>query len=643
MPQSQTIMIVEDEAIVALDLKHQLVDLGYEVSGIAASGEQAIRMVASRVPNLILMDVRLQGNLDGIDVAAAIRRDHDVPVIFLTSHSDDETVRRAAHTAPYGYLTKPYQIRELRAGIEVALTKARLERQLRESDRWFANTLQCVTDGVIVTDADARIRFVNPAAEKLTGWTLDEAMGRDVGDIVRTRVTSQPGQRTSSMLPAHRREAASTVRSVMQLGRPTAVTYAVELTARDGAAKLVDESVGPVKDDNDKPLGAVVILHDASARVAQEGLLRSSEERFRNAFDHAPLGMALVALSGVILQANAALCRMLNSTVDALKLQNHGDLGVEADNAHESQRLRELMSAEQSVVQFERRYKRHGDGGLVWTLVSVSLLYAAGQPTCYLFQIHDLTEQKKAAEHLARLTDERMKREASELASAAKSDFLSRVSHEMRTPLNAVIGFASLLELQAGTTGGNTGSYAHHIKAAGEHLLAMVTDLLDLNRAATGTLNMDLQSLGLAVSVGESIQMLQPLSQAHGIELLAEIDPDVVVVADRVRLQQVLLNVLSNAIKYNRQGGTVQVRAETERTGRIRLSVEDQGIGMTAAQLERLFNPFDRLGQERTKTPGTGLGLVIARSIVIQMGGALEITSAPRIGTTVTIELAGGG
>ena len=638
MPQSQSIMIVEDESIVALDLKHQLIDLGYEVSGIAASGEQAIRMVAGRVPNLILMDVRLQGDLDGIDVASTLRKAHDVPVIFLTSHSDDDTVRRAARTAPYGYLTKPYQIRELRAGIEVALAKAHLERQLREADRWFAHTLQCVTDGVVVTDADARVRFLNPVAEGLTGWRLDDAVGRDVGEIVRTAPGSQPGRPGLFVkLPAH--DSISVVRSAIQLGRPTPVSYALELTARDGRVKLVDQSVGPVTDDDGKPLGAVLILHDATVRVAQETLLRSSEERFRNAFDHAPLGMALVALSGAILQANGALCRMLNSTAEALKQLSHGDLGADADDDHEIRRLRELLIADRGVVQFERRYKRLDSDAPVCALVSVSLLHDDEQPTCYLFQIHDLTEQRAAAEHLAALADERMKRRASELASTAKSEFLSRVSHEMRTPLNAVIGFASLMELQVSAADAKTGVYAHHIRAAGEHMLAMVTDLLDLNRAAAGTLNLELQPVRLAASVTESMQMLEPLGQAHGIDLQSSVGPDVHVIADRVRLQQVLLNVLSNAIKYNRQGGAVQLSADTTTAGKIRLSVRDEGIGMTTAQMERLFNPFDRLGQERTKTPGTGLGLVIARGIVSQMDGTLDVASEPRIGTTVSIEL----
>ena len=194
----QKILIVEDEAVVALDLKLNLQALGYAVLGVVASGEKAIDLAAQQLPNLILMDVRLQGAMDGIEAAAAIRRQHDIPVIFLTSHSDADTVQRAARTAAYGYLTKPYQIKELHAGIEVALTKARMERQLREADRWFAHTLQCVADGVVVTDLEGRVRFLNPAAEQLTGWPLEEAIGQAVGNVVQfaERVQKMPAAAT---------------------------------------------------------------------------------------------------------------------------------------------------------------------------------------------------------------------------------------------------------------------------------------------------------------------------------------------------------------------------------------------------------------------------------------------------------------
>ena len=300
--ESPSILIVEDEAIVALELRLELQDLGYTVAGVVASGEQALVTVAEQEPQLILMDVRLQGAMDGIAAAESIRQRHDVPVIFLTSHSDDDTVRRAARTGPYGYLTKPYQIKELRAGIEVALTKSRMERQLREADRWFAHTLQCVSDGVVVTDLQGRVRFLNPAAEALTGWALDAAQKRSVDDVVcvRDESASTPATVSATVL------ASELIRDVLQSGRPAPVRHAVRLLRLGGQTRVVDQTAGPVDDDAGNRLGAVLVLRDAAPRVAQEALLRASEERFRSAFDFAPLGMALVSFGGDFIQVNDA-------------------------------------------------------------------------------------------------------------------------------------------------------------------------------------------------------------------------------------------------------------------------------------------------------------------------------------------------
>lgn len=624
------ILIVEDEAIVALDLKLNLEELGYEVTGIAASGEQALRVFDERPPQLVLMDVRLQGAMDGIATAEAIRMRQAVPLIFLTSHSDDDTVQRAARTAPYGYLTKPYQIRELRAGIEVALTKSRMERQLREADRWFAHTLHCVSDGVVVTDAQAKVRFLNPAAEALTGWAQEHAVGRDVGEVVRLHSDGTDVQTDS--------EAARLVSEVLRAGRPAPVAHARSLLTRTGADRVVDEAAGPVDDDEGRRLGAVLVLRDAAARVAQEAQLRESEARFRNAFDHAPLGMALVSFAGEFIQVNDAMCKLLCLSRDELHGVTHIGLTHPEDRAHEVQRLHELAGSALGVVQFEKRYRRAGSAAPVWTLVSVSRLHSDDRAACHLYQVHDLTEQKQAAEHLAALAEERMRREASEIAAAAKSEFLSRVSHEMRTPLNAVMGFAQLLELQHGKpASADVGMYAKQIHNAGQHLLELVTDLLDLNQAAQGKLHLESVPVLLSEVVDETLVLLRGQASVHGIELDARV-PALWVMADARRLRQVLLNIGSNAIKYNRKGGAVRWDA-TVSEGNVILRIEDHGIGMTPEQLERLFQPFDRLGAERTKIPGTGLGLVISRSLVEEMGGRLGVQSVSRSGTTVTITL----
>jgi len=623
----QTVLIVEDESVVALDLKLQLTKLGYGVAGIAGSGDEAIRLAGSSHPGIILMDVRLHGETDGIQAAESIRRQHDIPIIFLTSHSDDETVRRAALTAPYGYLTKPFQIKELRAGIEVALAKARMERQLREADQWFAHTLRCVADGVILTDLEGRVRFVNPVAERLTGWRLDDATGHDLADVVRLQTDLPHPSRASLAQVEAVRDPAAIVRRALEAGRPVPVQHAVRLVALDGVTTVVDETAGPVDDAKGKRLGAVLVLRDASERVAQEALLRASEERFRGAFDHAPLGMALVSFGGDFLQVNAALCLLLGTDAEALKRSPYGALATDDEAEHEARRLTELIRSPQGVVQFERQYRRLDGGPPVPTLVSVSMMREGDLPTCHLYQVHDLTEQKKAAEHLA------------ELASKAKSEFLSRASHEMRTPLNAVIGFAQLLEFQQGSDPEKSMTYAKHIRTAGEHLLRLVTDVLDLNSASQGTLRMTPAPVELADAITEAAQLLDPLSTSHGIDVRTAAPRGLVAIADLVRLRQVLLNLGSNAIKYNRQGGTVLFKADRLPTGRIRVVVEDTGIGMTPEQLDRLYQPFDRLGQERTKIPGVGLGLVIAKGLVAEMGGGMEVSSQPRKGTVVTLDL----
>jgi PAS domain S-box-containing protein len=637
-----TILIVEDEAVVALDLQQQLQELGYRVLGLATSGEEAIEAARAQPPQLILMDVRLRGAIDGIAAAQAIRQRHDVPVIFLTAHSDDNTVARAAHTAPYGYLTKPYQLRELRAGIEVALTKARIERQLREADRWFAHTLHCVADGVVLTHPDGAVRFLNPAAERLTGWALEDALGQPVAAVVQLGSGEGEGEGEGEGNSGSQQR----IIQVLQQGRALPVVHAQPLRSRAGLQQVVDEAAAPVNDEAGQRLGAVLILRDAAQRLAQEAQLRASDARFRNAFDHAPLGMALVSFDGGFIQVNDALCQLLGLPREQLAQRNQAELTWASDRDHEAQRLHELARPGAAVVQFEKRY-RHAGGQPLWVLVSVSVLRGAetaAAGACYLYQVHDLSSQKAAAEHLAALAEERLLRQASEMAhqaNQAKSEFLSRVSHEMRTPLNAVMGFAQLLQLQQTPIDSHSlGQYAQHIHAAGAHLLALVNDLLDLNRAAQGTLKIQPMPLVLASVVQEALHLLHNQASSHGVVLDVQVEPTLLVLADHQRLRQVLVNLGSNAIKYNRQGGSVQIRAVAAASaGEVVLTISDQGIGMTAEQMQRLFQPFERLGAERSAVPGTGLGLVVSRGLVEQMGGTLSLSSTAQSGTTATLRL----
>ena len=261
-----SILIVEDEAVIALDLQLQLEDMGYRVLGPAESGPQALALAAQERPDLVLMDIRIQGPIDGIETAARLGRVSGLPVVFLTSHSDDETVAQAARTSPCGFLTKPFEGRALRAAIEMALSRASLERRLRESERWFAATLRGVQDGVLVVNPDTTLRFINPAAEALTGWSAEEAVGRRLEEVVRYA----PGDDDP---PAALKALAE--------NRSVGVTHARRLLRRNSARTMVavDESASPVEGEFGLRMGAVLVLRDATERLAREGLDSAGQHR----------------------------------------------------------------------------------------------------------------------------------------------------------------------------------------------------------------------------------------------------------------------------------------------------------------------------------------------------------------------------
>ncbi len=175
------ILIVEDDSIIAFDLKRIVLGLGCEVIGVAALGREAVALAAAQPPDAVLMDISLQGSLDGIETAQLIKQHQDVPIIYVTAHSDSKTLQRAKLVGPFGYVLKPFDDEIIRVTLEMALYKHKLDQEMKESRQWFATTLTSIGDAVIATDAQGRIKFMNPVAETLTGWT--EAANQNLKDF----------------------------------------------------------------------------------------------------------------------------------------------------------------------------------------------------------------------------------------------------------------------------------------------------------------------------------------------------------------------------------------------------------------------------------------------------------------------------
>jgi CheY-like chemotaxis protein len=215
------------------------------------------------------------------------------------------------------------------------------------------------------------------------------------------------------------------------------------------------------------------------------------------------------------------------------------------------------------------------------------------------------------------------------------------MSHELRTPLNAILGFAQILTSEdLPATAEQRREFATHILKAGRHLLALINEILDLAKVESGAVTLSMEPVGIDEILAECRDMVEPLAAARGVRLLFPDGSNRMLKADRTRLKQVLLNLLSNAVKYNREGGAVVLACAPGATpGKIRMTVQDTGMGLSHEQLGALFQPFNRLGQESGGEEGTGIGLVVTRRLVELMGGTIGVRSTPGIGSTFWIDL----
>jgi PAS domain S-box-containing protein len=307
------VLIVEDEPIVALDLQQELEQLGCEIVGLAESADEALVAAELCRPDLALMDIRIVGSMDGIQTARLLRSAFHVPVVFLTSYSDETIVGRAAREMPYGYLTKPFQSRELKATIRVALHKAKMDELERVRRLDMLTTVASMREGLVTVALDGSVHLMNAAAEQLTGWTLEQARGRKFGDVVSLADGSQ--RAVPALIPTADGELVE--------------EFGWKLNVSGGTSLMVDLSVAPQADEAGERMGYVVTLRDAGERLRTQAI----DECFNQArsFDLAPMGLVQLDNQGRVVRVNEALLHDTGVAAESLLGRSLTGLSMDPD------------------------------------------------------------------------------------------------------------------------------------------------------------------------------------------------------------------------------------------------------------------------------------------------------------------------
>jgi PAS domain S-box-containing protein len=477
-------------------------------------------------------------------------------------------------------------------------------------------------DGVMITEAEpletlegSRIVYVNPAFARLTGYAHDELRGRPP-DLL--------------WGPAGGLGAAERLRRALTDGTPAELEMIHR--RKDGETFWVDVSVVPIRDRTDDPVRCIVILRDATQRRRLQETLVERERMFRLLFESNPIPMWVRDIdTHECLEVNkAAVAQYGYSREKFLTLRLSDMLPDYRELGYDDPKTARMLGS------FPNRRHRKADGSLILVDVVAEFLEFGGRRASLVAAI-DVTEQRRAEQ------DIRHAKEVAEAASQAKSELLANMSHELRTPLNAIIGFSEIMQTGLfGPLGSQKyDAYVLDIRDSASHLLQVITDILDVAKIEANSFRLDETTFDPATVISSVTRLMKPRADAALVRI--EFDNSargIRVTADEIALKRVVLNLLSNAVKFSGPGSTVTVRSEVIADGRLRVSVEDHGIGMAPEEVPLALTPFRQInsGLQR-RYEGTGLGLPIAKQLVELHGGELIIESTPGVGTTVSIVL----
>lgn len=505
----------------------------------------------------------------------------------------------------------PYKTEELENSAVVVSHDITEQTRAEEKLKKLTRAVESNPMSVIITDRHGIIEYVNPKFSEISGYELDEAIGRN------PRIMNSGH---------HPQEFYKDLWGTILAGKEWHGEFLNK--RKTGELQWQSANIAPIFGENEKITHFVSIQEDITEKK------RAAEElqKLSRAIEQSPVSVVITDPEGIIEYVNPEFCNLTGYSQEEAIGQNPRILSSGEHSPDFFKDMWEtLLSGRTWTGELANKMK---NGEIYWESANISpVLDTQGEITHYVAVKEDITQSKLLKEELIKAKEE------AENANEAKSVFLASMSHELRTPMNSILGFSQLLDSDVNEP--LSTEQKNHLKKiirSGKHLLQLINEVLDLSRIESGELDLSFEPVNLCSVVLESIELVTPLAKSHNIKIIPdEPDEDFYITADISRFQQVILNLLSNAIKYNNPEGQVRLSCE-KIDSHIRLTIADTGPGIKRDKIERLFEPFDRLGAETSSIEGTGIGLTITKRIVELMNGKIDLESEIGKGTRFFVD-----
>jgi PAS domain S-box-containing protein len=496
----------------------------------------------------------------------------------------------------------------------------RLNDVIRKSAKEHQSIINSVSDIIFELSEDGKILFLNEAWNKVTGFEHDRSIGRSLFDLIYIQDQDEMRKAFDDLIKGHKQEYRMFTR----------------LRSADGHFRAIELALSMVRQSEDKELHLVGTITDVEERRRAERALSEAEKKYRAIVENAAGGIYQVTPEGQFLSANPAFARILGYESAEIVLRDVEDakeqIYMDADT-------REAFLQDISKLNISKSHEiqvRKKDGSVIWVSENVRPVFDDENNLLYFEGSMEDVDQRKKAELALKVA-----KTESDLANRSKSEFLANMSHELRTPLNAIIGFSDIIRSESfgKIEQMEYKDYASNIYESGNRLLRVINEILDVSRIEAGERALNESVINIHKTVKSSLDLLERKIRAGSIRVENKIkDNGVGLIGESQALKQMLINLVSNAVKFSPPNSMLMIDAEIDGQDRLRLSVTDTGIGMSDSELEKALEPFGQIDTEHSRNKsGTGLGLTLVKSLVELHGGELEMVSQKGIGTTATL------